>query len=469
MAEQVAEEAQTARSRVEQGVTPALPPASWWPSLAQTIAVVWFTERYVRWGVRHFDSPRTHRLLGLGEYVAVWDPQQIKELFTSDRELVRAGEANARVLAHVAPSSLLVLDGERHVRMRRVMSPPFHGEAVRKYGELIGELTAAEVQRWPVGEAFPIHPRMQAIALEVILRAVIGVRDPARMARLRSLLPRVAQASILAYIAETNHPRLAEGRLAARLPWLRARREADLLLYEEITAHRADPDGREDVLALLIAAHDENGEPLSDAELRDQLFTLLIAGQETTATALAWCFERLLRHPDALATLQEQLDSDAHLDAVISETLRVRPPLDGAARKLSRPVQIGGYLLPAGTIVTASIIGAHHSDTFPQAEQFRPERFLNQPPAPYTLIPFGGGPRRCLGASFALMEMRIILRTVLQHVQLHATTHKPERPVRTRRLTTYPAKGARVLVTARRHTTDPQSHSGPLLAFREDL
>jgi cytochrome P450 len=461
MAEQlIAEGAQMARSqgRKEQA-TPGLPPASWWPSVAQTAAVVWFTDRYARSIVRHVDSPRTHRLIGLGEYVAVWDPQQVKELFTADRDLVRAGDANARVLAHIAPSSLLALDGEHHLRMRRVMSPPFHGDAVSKYGELIGELAAAEVRQWPVGEAFAIHPRMQAIALEVILRAVIGVRDPARMARLRSLWPRVSQASIFAYLAETNHPRLAHGRLGARLPWLRARREADLLLYEEIAAHRADPGGREDVLALLIAARDEHGKTLSDAELRDQLFTLLVAGQETTATALAWCFERLLRHPAALARLQEQLDSDAHLDAVINETLRVRPPLDGVARKLSAPVRIGGYLLPAGTIVIASIIGAYLSDTFAHPERFRPERFLNQPPAPYTLIPFGGGPRRCLGASFALMEMRIILRTVLQHVELRAPTQKPERPVRTRRLTKCPAKGARVTVTTRRHTLDPQASS----------
>jgi cytochrome P450 len=448
-----------ARSQVrEEHATPGLPPASRWPSVAQTAAVVLFTDRYARAIARHFGSPRTHRLIGLGEYVAVWDPQQIKELFTADRDLVRAGDANARVLAHIAPSSVMALDGERHLRMRRVMSPPFHGDAVGKYGELIGELAEAEVRQWHVGEAFAIHPRLQAITLEVILRAVIGVRDPARMAGLRSLWPRVSQASIFAYLAETNHPRLVKGRLGARLPWLRARREADLLLAEEIAAHRADPDGREDVLALLIAARDENGEPLSDAELRDQLFTLLVAGQETTATTLAWCFERLLRHPPALARLQERLDSDASLDAVINETLRVRPPLDGVARVLSAPVQIGGYLLPAGTIVIASIIGAHLSDAFPHPEQFRPERFLDQPPAPYALIPFGGGPHRCIGASFAMMEMRIILRTVLQDVELRAPTQKPERPVRTRRLTKCPAKGARVIVATRRHT--PDQHAG---------
>jgi cytochrome P450 len=454
---------QTAASqRREEDVTPGLPPASWWPSFAQTIAALWFTERYARWGVRNFDSPRTHRLIVLGDYVSVWDPQQIKELFTADRELVRAGEANARALGHVVPSSLLVLDGERHVRMRRVMSPPFHGDAVRKYEETIAELATTEVRRWPVGETFAIHPRMQAIALEVILQAVIGVRDPARLARLRSLLPRVAQASILTYIAETSHPRFADSRIGAQLPWLRARREADTLLYEEIAAHRADPDGREDVLALLIAARDENGEPLSDAELRDQLSTLLIAGQETTATALAWCFERLLRHPAALDRLIEEIDNDdgdAYLGAVINETLRVRPPLDGASRKLSAPVQIGGYLLPAGTMVVASIVGAHLSDIYPQPEQFRPERFLDQPLSPYTLIPFGGGPRRCIGASFALMEMKTILRIVLRQVDLRAPTQKSERPVRTRRFTTYPARGGRVVVTSRRHTPDPHLSS----------
>ncbi len=438
----------------EEKLEPGLPPGSRWPSVVQTAAVLLFNDRYVRWALGKFDSPRTHRLVGLGEYVSVWDPEQIKELFTADRELVRAGEANARVLGHVVPSSLLVLDGERHVRMRRVMSPPFHGEAVRTYQDTIAQLAAAEVQQWPVGEEFAIHPRMQAIALEVILRAVIGVRDPDRIRRFRVLLPRVAQASMLAYMTETNHPRLAEGRIGARLPWLRARREADTLIGEEIAAHRSGPDGREDVLALLIAARDENGEPLSDGELRDQLMTLLIAGQETTATALAWCFERLLRHPGALERLVEEIDredgEDAYLRAVINETLRLRPPLDGASRKLSGPARIGGYLLPAGTIVIASIVGTQLSEAFAEPEQFRPERFLDESPVPYTLIPFGGGARRCIGASFAVMEMKTILRVVLRQVELRAPTQKPERAVRTRRLSTYPAKGARVILTRRR-------------------
>ncbi len=434
-------------------LTPGLPPGTGWPSIVQTIALLWFMEPWVRRGHRRFSSPRTTRVLGLGEVVSVWDPDLIKQVFTGDSDVLHAGEANARVLGQVAPSSLLALDGARHVRMRRLLSPPFHGEAVRKYRELIEDLAAAEVQRWPVDEEFAIYPRMQAIALEVILQAVIGVRDPVRMARLRKLLPKMAGASALAFAVEARNPWLADGWVGARLPWVRARREAEVLLYEEIAAHRSDPDGREDVLAGLMAARDENGEPLSDEELRDQLVTLLIAGQETTATALAWCFERLLRHPVALARLKRELAGDAgdaYLDAVINETLRVRPPLDGVWRKLTAPLELGGYLLPAGTIVSVTIISVHLSKAFPDAEQFRPERFLEQPPPSYTLIPFGGGPRRCVGASFALMEMKTILRTVLARVELCAPTQKPERAVRTRRITTVPARGGRVLVTARR-------------------
>ena len=432
--------------------TPGLPPGMGLPAVAQTVGMLWFMERWVRRGNRQPYTIRTVRVLGLGEVVSVWDPELIKELFTGERDVLLAGEANARVLGRVAPNSLLVLDGERHMRMRRLMSPPFHGEAVRAYRELIAELATAEVSRWPIGEEFAIYPRMQAIALEVILRTVIGVRDPARMARLRELVPRMAGASALAFTAEAQHPRLADGWIGSRLGWVRARREAEVLLYEEIAAHRSDPDGRGDILALLMAARDEHGEPLTDEELRDQLVTLLIAGQETTATALAWCFERSLRHPAVLARLARELDSgdgEAYLEAIIRETLRVRPPLDAVWRKLASPLELGGYLLPAGTIVGVSIIAVQLSEAFPDADRFRPERFLDGSPPSYALIPFGGGPRRCIGASFALMEMKTILRTVLERVELRAPTQRPERASRSRRITTIPARGGRVLVTSR--------------------
>jgi cytochrome P450 len=203
----------------------------------------------------------------------------------------------------------------------------------------------------------------------------------------------------------------------------------------------------------LSAARDDEDQPLADAELRDQLITLLLAGHETTAAALAWCFERLVRHPTALERLigeLEQDDGEDYLDAVINETLRVRPVIDQVVRKLSAPVTISGHVLPAGTIVAASIVGVQRSDVFDDPQRFRPERFLHQSPPPYALIPFGGGSHRCLGASFALMEIKAVLRAVLQRVALRAPSPRPERPTRLRRFATIPAKGARVIVTSRR-------------------
>jgi cytochrome P450 len=466
----------------------SLPPGPRLPMPAQTLLAVFSTERFAAHCRRRFDSMVSLKIAGLGDVVSVWDAELIKTVFTGDPEQWRAGEANARFLsAPAGRSSVLVLDGAPHLRMRRMVLPPFHGEAVRKYEELIAEATAAEVERWPVGEVFPIHPRMQAIALEVILRAVIGVRDERRLERLRPLLARVAGANLFAFWAEGAYPRVAASPIASRLPWLAARREVDRLLYEEIAAHRADPDGRDDVLALLMAAGagapsrsgDDAGEdaspaspaspsglapegvqerPLSDEELRDQLATLLVAGHETTATALAWSFERLLRHPRCLRRLQEEIaagDGEAYLEAVVNETLRVRPVIDQAVRKLASPVRLAGYTLPAGTVVAASILGVQMSESYDAPEEFRPERFLERSAPAYALIPFGGGVRRCVGASFAVMEMKTILRTVLERVELQAPSPRPERPIRWRRFTVSPSRGARVIVTARRPVPVP--------------
>ncbi len=427
---------------------PRLPPRSHLPGFLQTAAVLWFTQPYVCAGLRRHDSPTRFKVLGIGEYVSVWDPEQVKQLFTADRDGVHAGEANARVLGRAVPTGLIVLDGDRHLRMRRLLSPPFHGEAVRGYTTLIDEVAAAAIDSWPLGEAFALLPRFQAITLEVIIRAVIGASDPARLERLREVLGRVAAAGVLTNLAEVRYPKLADSRLGRRLPWLRARREADAVLYEEIATARAVPAARDDVLALLLQARDEDGSELSDGDLRDQLMTLLIAGHETTATALAWCFERLLRNPEALAWLLEDPD-DAHLEATINETLRLRAPVDGATRLLTEPLQIGGYLLPAGTTIIASIIGAGLSEQYEDPVAFKPWRFLEQPPSTYSLIAFGGGPRRCLGASFAMLEMKRVLRAVLERLELRPAGTKPERAVRTRRLTVFPAKGTRVLALPR--------------------
>jgi cytochrome P450 len=331
----------------------------------------------------------------MGTVVSVFDPELIKQAFTGDPDVWRAGEANARFLeAPAGASSVLVLDGEEHIRMRRMLLPPFHGEAVRGHGDLIASLTAAEVEGWPVGTPFAVHPRMQAITLEVILQAVIGVRDEQRLERLRTLLPRVAGANLFAFWAEGARPGLARSAFGSRLPWIAARREVSRLLDEEIAAHRAEPDGREDVLAMLIGAANDGEAPLSDDELRDQVMTLLVAGHETTAATLAWCFERLVHNPACLERLQEEIASgggEAYLEAVVNETLRTRPVIDQALRSLTRSTDCGGYTLPAGTPVAASACSSPMStsvlmSSFPSASSTAPR--LPTPSSP-SVVGFG--------------------------------------------------------------------------------
>jgi cytochrome P450 family 135 len=419
----------------------------------QTLLGIFFAERFTAYCLRSFEGLVTLRIAGMGTVVSVFDPELIKQAFTGDPDVWRAGEANARFLeAPAGASSVLVLDGEEHIRMRRMLLPPFHGEAVRGHGDLIALLTAAEVEGWPVGTPFAVHPRMQAITLEVILQAVIGVRDEQRLERLRTLLPRVAGANLFAFWAEGARPGLARSALGSHLPWIAARREVGRLLEEEIAAHRAEPDGREDVLAMLIGAADNGGTPLSDDELRDQVMTLLVAGHETTASTLAWCFERLVHNPACLERLHEEIargGGEAYLEAVVNETLRTRPVIDQAVRSLTRSIDCGGYTLPAGTPVAASILGVQLSDAHERPDEFLPERFLDRPAPPYALIPFGGGVRRCVGASFAMVEIKTILRTTLQRVQLQAAQQGPERPVRWRRLTVTPNRGGRITIASK--------------------
>jgi cytochrome P450 family 135 len=443
----VAAEASTVTKR-----QPSLPPGTRLPRLAQSALWALYPGALSRYCRRRFGPTFTLRPLGIGDVVVLTQPEAIGEVFTGDREVLRAGEANSVMGPIVGRHSLLTLDGERHIRHRRLVSPSFHGEAVRAYGERVAEIAAAEVDRWPVGREFPIRPRMQAITLEVILRTVVGVSDERRLARLRTLLRRITQVGVVEMWIVWAYPHLIDHRAVRRLSTLRLLPEVDRLLYEEIAAHRASPDGREDVLGMLLAARDEDGQGLTDEELRDHLITLLVAGHETTTTALAWCFERLLRHPAAHARLQRELEEgqeERYLEAVLSETLRVRPVIDAVWRKLSAPVVVAGWLLPAGATVMPSIELVQHSDAFADASVFRPERFLEGSSPQYTFIPFGGGARRCVGASFAMMEMRAIVRAVLERVSLRAPSARSER-VKVHHITLVPARGGRVIVTGRR-------------------
>jgi cytochrome P450 family 135 len=436
---------------------PDLPPGTRLPRLAQSALWAIYPGALSRYCRRRYGPTFTLRPLGIGDVVVVTQPEAIRQVFTGDREVLRAGEANAVMGPIVGRHSLLTLDGERHIRHRRLVSPPFHGEAVRTYGERVAEIAASEVDRWPMGKEFAIRPHMQAITLEVILRTVVGVSDERRMERLRALLRKITQVGVAEMWIVWAYPHLIDHPVVKRLSTLRLLPEVDRLLYEEIAAHRAAPDGREDVLALLLGARDEDGEGFSDEELRDHLITLLVAGHETTTTALAWCFERLLRHPRAYARLQNEVQEgveERYLEAVLNETLRVRPVIDAVWRKLSAPVEVAGWLLPAGATVMPSIEIVQHSDAFADAGAFCPERFLDGSPPQYTFIPFGGGARRCVGASFAMMEMRAIVRTVLQRVSLRAPRAKSER-VKVHHITLVPARGGRVIVTGRSQAPRP--------------
>lgn len=394
------------------------------------------------------------RALNIGEFVAVSDHDAIKALMTTQRDATVAGPANAIVTPRqLGKASLLTLEGPEHLRMRRLLLAPFHGDSVRAYAGLVEAVAAAEVARWPRGKPFALHPRLQAIALEVMLRAVVGVSDAQRHAGMRTLIPRVLQVNPFLIVADNAYPRVGDGPFGRVIPWMRRRRRLDALIEAEIASHRAAPDGRDDILAMLIASRDENGRALSDGELRDQVITLLLAGNETTATAMAWSFERILRRPAVLARLLAEIEAgeqEDYLDAVVSETLRLRPPVDAVWRRTTEPIEVGGYRVEAGMLVAPAVRGvARDESLWPDPEEFEPERWLGESAAPrYGSIPFGGGIRRCVGASFAAMEMKTVLRVVLSTVELHAPSERDERQDRLRSFTTVPARGARVIARA---------------------
>jgi cytochrome P450 family 135 len=315
---------------------------------------------------------------------------------------------------------------------------------VRRYAETMAAVTAAEVDSWQVGQRVPMRPAMQRIGLEVILRAVIGVSDPGRFARLRELLPRTSSTTPLIQMM-WMWPWL--GRFGPWKRYVRLLAETDRLLYAEIAARRADPDG-EDILSLLV-----KHTSLSDAELRDEVMTLLIAGHETTATALAWAFERLVRHPQVMERARS--GDDDYLDAVVKETLRIRPVVADVVRTLTSEAEVGGYTLPKGTVVLPAVALVQRSESYGDPLEFRPERFLDGSPPPYSWIPFGGGVRRCIGAAFATLEMKTVLREVLARVELRAVRRADE-GTRVSGVMMLPDRAGTVLVAARRSVGDRQ-------------
>jgi cytochrome P450 len=404
-------------------------------------------ETLLGWHARYGDCFTVrYPVFGTGVYVA--DPQAIKELHTGDQSDLRAGEANAPLGAVLGQRSVLVLDGAEHLRQRRLLLPPFQGSAVTSFRTVIRDVAEREVSQWRAGDRMVLRERMRALTFDVIARAVFGVDDRARIERLRRALVAVLDSQYVfllpAALQRDLGPLSPGGRVATRL------RAADALLYEEIAQRRQeqDLDERTDVLSLLLRARDEDGEPLTDVELRDELMTMLLAGHETTATGLAFAFDLLLRHPAALARLRDELAAgdDAYLDAVVTETFRLRPIIDANQRHLTQPRTVAGWELPAGIAVYPAIAVVHRrEDLYPQAGQFRPERFLDGRAESYAWLPFGGGIRRCIGAALAQAEMAEVIRTVVLSAELRPLRERPD-PVVMRGITLVPRHGVPVEV-----------------------
>jgi cytochrome P450 len=387
---------------------------------------------------------------GFGRWVYFADAETIASIFQADADAVRAGESRDMLEPVVGRQSVLILDGDEHRRQRRLLLPSFQGSHVRRFGDLMREVVEEDLTRWPQGRPFPLRPRTQAITLEVILRAVFGLEAADARAELHGRITRLLDIAgpvlLVPALARDFGGRLTPG---GRL-W-RARRAVDELVYAQIRARRAAGSAGDDVLSLLLGATDEEGRGLDDEAIRDELMTLVLAGHETTATGLAWAFERLVRHPEAMARLREELDAgeEEYLDAVVRETLRVRPVLFDVSRKVVTETEVGGWVLPPGTYVAPALAlvhldPAHHPDPL----AFRPERHLDGSAAKRTWIPFGGGPRSCLGAGFALFEMRMVLRTVLAALDLRPARPADE-PAKLRNITLVPARGAEVMARPR--------------------
>ena len=430
-----------------------LPPEPSSSSLAQTLRWAFRPLPFMEECRRRYGDSFSVRFLGFERpMVLISDPAAIKALYMERAHGLPPGR-NILLEPILGARSLLIQEGAEHLSRRRLMLPPFHGERMRSYEAVVEQIVAAEIDSWPLHREFPIHARMQAITLEVILRAVFGVSEGPRLDRLRAMLATVLE--------ETAAPAKQLIGLATRRfgrgPWAsfeRQLRKADELMFAEIREHRSRGglEQRDDILSMLMLAEFEDGGSISDEELRDQLMTLLLAGHETTATALAWSFDLLLRHRTALARLRGELEEggDEYLRATISESLRLRPVIPLAGRRLATDLVADGLTLPAGTDVTPAIWLTHtRADIYPEPFAFRPERFLESPPETYGWIPFGGGIRRCIGAAFAEFEMRIVLREVLTRCELRKANPGPEKTGR-RNITLSPKDGTPVVVESRR-------------------
>ena len=385
-----------------------------------------------------------------GAIIVVASPELIREVLTADGDVLRAGAGNATVVGPLlGKHSLLTLDGAEHLRQRRLLLPAFHGERMHAFATVMRGITEASLEAWPVGAPFSLHPMMQSITLDVILRTVFGVANTDDKTPLRAALVELLELAATPLMLTAGLLKLD----VLRIPWLKVtklKHAIDDELYRVIAERRRAGAGGTDVLSMMIAARDEHGRAMSDVELRDELVTLLVAGHETTATSLAWTFDQLLANPHTLVRLRDELAGgrDEYLDAVIRETLRLRPIVPLVGRVVAKPFQLGGYTFREGARLAPSIyLAGRHAATYRSPERFEPERWIGVKPDPYTWLPFGGGIRRCIGMAFAQFEMRVVLQTVVPRVRLRLADG-PARVVR-RGITLAPSGGTRVVLEER--------------------
>lgn len=461
----------------------SLPPGPSSPAIVQTLQFLASPETLGAEIWKRYGDVHTIKNSALGTVVMLADPELVKQVFTGDPDVLHAGEANRSLELLVGDRSLLLLDGPEHLRHRRMLLPPFHGARMHAYAEIMRSITEEALDAWIEGESFALHPTMQSVTLEIILRTVFGLdpgpRHDELTTGLTSLFGRLTSSFGMLMMVPAF-----QRNLGPFTPWAafqRDKRRADELLYAEISERRAelaDPAGRrrDDVMTMLLEAKDEQGEGLSDRDLRDELMTLLAAGHETTATSLCWAFERILNHPEVEARLRAELAGVTHnrpitaedlprleyLDATIKEVLRLRPVIPTVARMLKAPMKIRGWEIPAGILVAPAINIIHQrEDLYPEPESFKPERFLGKKQDPYSYFPFGGGTRRCIGMAFALYEMKIVLATVLRRTKLKLPRPGPL-AIQLRTFVMAPRDGAPVIFE--RRLPAPTPHETPATA-----
>jgi cytochrome P450 family 135 len=431
----------------------ALPPGPRMPSTLQAVAWARRPLPFLERCQKHFGDIFTIRVKHAGTWVILADPEDVKKVFTADHAVLGVGLANSILGPLLGPRSVMLLEEPEHVKRRKLMLPPFHGERMQGYSEMMAEVTRREVATWPIGEPFELWPRMQEITLEAIVRVVFGPVETDRLRRLRHLLRRLTNwmndPQRLTLLAAAG-----PSRFAGNSDYRGMMGPVEDAVLEEVRRRQLDPgytDGT-DIAAMLGEARYEDGSPMTEQDLRDELVTLLTDGP--TSSLLSWAFERILRHPEQYARLQAEVElgeEDVYLDAVVKETMRLCPAAPIVVRKLLAPMELGGYTIPAGTTVAPCVHLVHRrEDIYPEPLRFRPERFLERPAGTYTWIPFGGGVRRCLAASYAQMLTKQVISTVIAEVDLQPAELRSERP-RKSAIAFVPHRHARV-VSTRRYT-----------------